>query len=403
MAVVNSPYVGIAKGRLGEGVFSRVKGQTTVRGYNPSPANPRTTDQQTQRAIFSSAVKFFSRGVQNFFKFAFENKAEKESDYNAFMRYNSNRGMYFGPEQNDNPAYPALGRFLMTKGSLPAPDFGWSSQYNVYASFAATYDPNQMGSTIGWLSQVLLTAGYQQGDIVTFCAISTDWIAGDSSDPVLYGSQPPVWNIRQFTLDTTNTELFEDYDIYVYANSSGKLVVSMDQKLDDEAVCACCVCVSRPSASGLKVSSSELWLNKMAERAWLYGRSAEWKAKVLAAWKTSGTSILQGSRSVNKVAKEVTQYVTYPDTPTTVNLNARLEVWFNRAMTYEEIAAHLKVVDEDGGILPGHQAGNSLAWYLDSETEDFPVGQIETDRPDVLYIATTAVDHDFVINGLVWD
>lgn len=403
MAVVNSPYVGIAKGRLGEGVFSRVKGQTTVRGYNPSPANPRTAGQQTQRAIFSSAVKFFSRGVQNFFKFAFENKAEKESDYNAFMRYNSNRGMYFGPEQNDNPAYPALGRFLMTKGSLPAPSFEGDNDTGVYALFPGKTGVSQDYTTLGQLSNGLLASGYQQGDIVTFVAITTDWIAGDESDPVLYGNQPPVWDIRQFTIDTTSQVSLNSLDISGGSNAQGLISCSMGQQFDDEAVCACYVCVSRPSASGLKVSSGELWLNKMAERAWLYGRTATWKAKVLAAWKASGTTVLQGGRSVNKVAKEVTQYVTYPDTPTTVNLNARLEVWFNRAMTYEEIAAHLKLVDEDGGILPGHQAGNSLAWYLDSATEDYPVGQLETDRPDVLYIATTAVDHDFVINGLVWE
>ena len=403
MAVVNSPYVGIAKGRLGEGVFSRVKGQTTVRGYNPSPANPRTPGQQTQRAIFSSAVKFFSRGVQNFFKFAFENKAEKESDYNAFMRYNANRGMYFGPEQNDDPSYPALGRFIMTKGSLPAPDFGWTSQRNVYASFDATFDPDSLGTTIGWLSQVLLTAGYQQGDIITFCAITTDWIAGDGSDPVLYGSQPPVWNIRQFTLDTTSTERYGNYDITIQPGGDGKLVIAMEQELDDEAVCACYVCVSRPSASGLKVSSGELWLNKQAERAWLYGRTTEWKNKVLAAWRVSEESILQGSRSVNRIAREVIQWVTAPSLPTTVTTAQILEVFFSSAQSLADIADHLSIVDEDGQVLIGTDSNNTIRWYVDEPANAVLVGQLDSSQPDILQVRAVNAGAGVVINELLWE
>lgn len=403
MAVVNSPYVGIAKGRLGEGVFSRVKGQTTVRGYNPSPANPRTTGQQSQRAIFSSAVKFFSRGVQNFFKFAFENKAEKESDYNAFMRYNSNRGVYFGPEQNDNPAYPALGRFIMTKGSLPAPEFFVDISNDVYARFAVSGAGAGAILTLGQLSDLLLRAGYLQGDIVTLCNITTDWIAGDESDPVLYGNQPPVWDIRQFTIDSTSAEQLSALGINAAHDGTDYILVSMEQASDNEAVCAGCVCVSRPSASGLKVSSSELWLNKMAERAWLYGRTATWRAKVLAAWKTSGTSILQGSRSVNKVAKEVIQWVAEPGLPTTVTQNQVLELYFARAMSLAEIAQHLKIVDEDGGEMPGHVSGGSIRWYYDSAAEAPLVGQLGATEPDVLTIKAINAGAGVLINDVVWE
>lgn len=403
MAVVNSPYVGIAKGRLGEGVFSRVKGQTTVRGYNPSPANPRTPGQQTQRAIFSSAVKFFSRGVQNFFKFAFENKAEKESDYNAFMRYNANRGMYFGPEQNDNPAYPALGRFIMTKGSLTAPTFEVDASSRVTAAFSVGSFSLAAVTNLGQLSQLLLSAGYQQGDIVTFCNITTDWIAGDSSDPVLYGSQPPVWDIRQFTLDTTSTETLVSLGIAISSRDDGFVRVNMSQDSDDEAVCACCVCVSRPSATGLKVSSSELWLNKQAERAWLYGRTTEWKNKVLAAWRVSAESILQGSRSVNKIAREVIQWVTAPSLPTTVTTAQILEIFFSSAQSLTEIADHLTIVDEDGQVLIGTDSNNTIRWYVDEPANAVLVGQLDSSQPDVLQVRAVNAGAGVVINELLWE
>lgn len=403
MAVVNSPYVGIAKGRLGEGVFSRVKGQTTVRGYNPSPANPRTTGQQSQRAIFSSAVKFFSRGVQNFFKFAFENKAEKESDYNAFMRYNSNRGMYFGPEQNDNPAYPALGKFIMTRGSLLAPEFYTDDDFYVEALFQVGQYDFPEGGTLGQLSAILLQGGYQQGDVITFCAITTDWIAGDASNPALYGDTPPVWDIKQFTIDTTSSETCVSLGISVNSRAGGQISISMNQEVSEENIGACCVCVSRPSASGLKVSSSELWLNNMASRAWLYGRTDLWRNKVLAAWKSQGASVLQGSRSVNKIAKEVVQWITEPGLPTTVTQNQVLELFFARAMSLAEIAQHLKIVDEDGGEMPGHVSGEAIRWYYDSAADAPLVGQLGATEPDVLTIKAINAGAGVLINDVVWE
>lgn len=403
MAVVNSPYVGIAKGRLGEGVFSRVKGQTTVRGYNPSPANPRTPGQQTQRAIFSSAVKFFSRGVQNFFKFAFENKAEKESDYNAFMRYNSNRGMYFGPEQNDNPAYPALGKFIMTKGSLPMLPFEFGSGGEVRALAAGISLGTTVPQTLGALSQRLFKSGYQQGDIVTFCAISSDWIAGDASEPVLYGDTPPVWDIRQFTLDSSSAVSLAELGISLDSATDDVTVFNMEQEVDIETVGACCVCVSRPSASGLQVSSSELYLNKPAERAWLYGRTSEWKNKVLAAWKVSGESILQGSRSVNRIAKEVIQWVTEPSLPTTVTTAQILEVFFSSAQSLTDIANHLTIVDEDGQVLTGTDSNNVIRWYVDEPANALLVGQLDSSQPDTLQVKAINAGAGIVINELLWE
>ena len=380
MAVVNSPYVGIARGRLGEGVYSRVKGQTTVRGYNPSPMNPRSSGQQSQRAQFSSAVKFFSRGVQNFFKFAFENKAEKESDYNAFMRLNANAGMYFGPAQNANPAYPAVGKFQMTKGSLPSVDYGKGLIDPLFvARFTVDSAPVTV-STFGELSRLLVDYGYQQGDIVTFCFIQTDWVAGSRSNPLIAGSEPARWSIRQFTIDVTSTVIPSELGIAYSSLNSSQFEIDMAQDVDNDYCCAGCVCVSRPSASGLKVSSSVLWLNGNSQVALLYGQSPEWKALVLEAWRTSGNTILQGSRSVNSTQQTTVEVATDPALPAEMDTEAVLYIYFSDIVEIDDLVAHLVVESSVYGVLATSKSGNTLKFTAEGEQTAFFDGVLETDN-----------------------
>ena len=399
MAVVNSPYVGIARGRLGEGVYSRVKGQTTVRGYNPSPMNPRSSGQQSQRAQFSSAVKFFSRGVQNFFKFAFENKAEKESDYNAFMRINANRGMYFGPEQNATPEYPAIGRFIMTRGSLPSLDYFMDSGLGFIALVPKSSGGGTQPTTLGALSSLLIENGYQQGDIVTFCVINTDWLAGDDSQPLVYGSDAPVWSIKQFTIDSASTATLTSLGIDLDSWDSYNWSLSMSQDMEESLVAAGCVCVSRPSSSGLKVSSSTLWLNSQAQRALIYGQSPAWRAIVLEAWRTSGSSILQGSRSVNRAQQTTVELATDPVLPYSIDTSGVLEVYFNDQVTLDSLAAHLVMECGTYGVMTTAKSGQKITFTAPDESTSFLEGTL--DDENVLSIDNTT-QNVIAINALRW-
>lgn len=74
-----------------------------------------------QRAKFANAVKFYKKAVQNFFKFAFEDKKKSESDYNAFMRHNVMNSTLLMKGNVDDAYFPALGRWQMSSGSLPNP------------------------------------------------------------------------------------------------------------------------------------------------------------------------------------------------------------------------------------------------------------------------------------------
>lgn len=60
MARINSPFVGVARGKLGEGVYTTRFGETIVRAYQPNVFNPRTLGQQDNRVVMASAAKLAS-------------------------------------------------------------------------------------------------------------------------------------------------------------------------------------------------------------------------------------------------------------------------------------------------------------------------------------------------------
>lgn len=311
MAVVNSPWVGNARGKLGEGVYYRSKGNTVARAYNPEPTNRRTVSQQQQRSLFSSAVKFFARGVQNLFVFAFENKKPQESDYNAFMRYNAKVGMYFGPEQNDDDTYPALGNFVMTRGSLGT--FRTNLDANgPEITFEATITPGQTVNTLAEVSQILVDSGLSNGDIITFLGITTEAGSGDAAAPVIPGETVPNWVIRQFTVDLANTDTMTSLGFGVSAVPGSGIVITMDGSGDYESyIAAGAVVVSRLDGGQLRVSNSDLMLNEIGQLALELGRSVTWRNVVMAAWSAEQLSILQGGVSVNSVTPDSGLRVAY--------------------------------------------------------------------------------------------
>ena len=377
MAVINSPFVGNARGKLGEAVFYRSKGNTIARGYNPEPKNRRTVSQQSQRSVFSAAVKFYARGVQNLFLFAFENKKPQESDYNAFMRYNANRGMYFGPTQNDDDTYPALGDFILTRGSL-----GSFNQYlatgGPVLSFGFTSEVTAP-TTLGALSALLVQAGLMEGDIITFMGITTDSGLGTAATPVEVGTEVPQWHLTQFTIDLSSSDSLTDLGLVAtWLSTPGVLNVSPDNfGTYDEGIASGAVVVSRQDGGLLRVSNSNLLLNETAQAALDLGRGITWRNVVMSAWSAEQLSILQGGISVNSVTPETGLRVAYQfTTPITSSALNALGMITSEALSAQRFHDLLVMVSSDGTvtkqILPGGdiqiKVNNSAAgdWVVDS-------------------------------------
>lgn len=254
---LNHPYLtmskgnmllGYARGAVGNLVFSRVKGNEVTKARNRQPANPKTSKQVYQRAKFLNAVNFYKRGVQNLFKFAYEDKTQQESDFNAFMRHNVSRAIPVGKSSSAESVYPAISNWITSVGSLNGPQavIGHSGGIGIGSALMPTYlyavgDYNispveggditpatdaqagiyiSLGSpieapTVGKLSAALKTQfpDLLEGDIITMTMI-TQVIQGIGEPLLLMPSAggpegaiaAPAWGFCQFRIDSTSTK-----------------------------------------------------------------------------------------------------------------------------------------------------------------------------------------------------
>lgn len=289
-------FLSQARGKVGSVVFAVVKGQQTARVHNPKPANPRTFGQQAQRSLLANMTKFYKRGTQKFYKFAFEDKTVRESDFNAFARKNIMNGAYVPREFFDNENYPALGIYTMTAGSLA---------HNVQVVYNGDYiivDPgtnNLTGTeatvTIGQVSAAILAnnPGLQQGDLLTF-------VTADSSMDIQMqvGPDIPTWNIVQFYLDpndisTVASKGFNFMRAQPIGQGSERGILFVQLSGIDRTSFAS-LCFSRKTDTGLKVSTSTLRPSAVAECLvyWLRGEYA--KQLAAASWGGNTDAVLEG-------------------------------------------------------------------------------------------------------------
>ena len=79
---------GMARGKVGDVVFSRLNGEQIARVRNRNPKNPRTNAQLYQRAIMATVMQAYSAG-KVIFDHSFEGYAVGEQNQRRFMRLNA--------------------------------------------------------------------------------------------------------------------------------------------------------------------------------------------------------------------------------------------------------------------------------------------------------------------------
>lgn len=293
--------LGKSRGSVGDVTFSQINGQQIAKARNRNPANPRTLKQCFQRGRFAAAVKFFTRGNQALYKFAFESKKQTESDYNAFMRENVKRAPAISKAAFDNFDYPVIAPFVMAKGSLSPMDVTFSSTAAM-VNFGVSA-PETAPTTIGELSSLLLQGEkFQAGDIITLVFISSAY-AGTYPSVAADGSGKCTWTIKQFIIDTTSTDTITAVTGMSYAAAEGIATLSLASgSAPLEGTFAGMTAIhSRNVAGGLKVSTQELVLNAAGVTAYEAEQEDAYKQAVAASWKTAGAvdiqpeAILQGS------------------------------------------------------------------------------------------------------------
>lgn len=278
------------KGSVGGETYSVVKGQTIVKAKPVQVANPRSAGQMTQRSLFIDAVRFFQHSNQNYFKLAFEDKKQTESDYNAFMRSNAKLGVNITKKMSDDPRFPALGAWMVAKGSIASPAVSFYGDNYMLTADGLT----SSNTTIGQLSAAL-KASYQlnESDIVTIVFASSQLSAVDTDtlECTYKGSSAVVWEVKQFKINSTSSTLISDVLGSDWSAHNGALWFNDE---DRETACGLFVVFSRNTAAGLKVSTSRMIPNSIAAGIITSMQQPAFIEKVLADWNTSSEAILQG-------------------------------------------------------------------------------------------------------------
>lgn len=303
-----SLFFGRATGKLGQIVLSNVKGQQIARAWQPKVANPRTSVQQVQRAKFANAVKFYKRATQNLFKFAYEDKRKTESDYNAFMRHNVENSLVLNRRSYDNPNYPALGYWYIAAGSLGellSTSYDSRTLTDAVSLHSPYTDPDSAykfteGATESTITIAQISDyfkhdfGAQDGDFVTFVGINSE-LKAINGEP----SFGPYWSITQIKIDSANSNLFLETVNKQTSNSLGIDIVdrvgAIVWKSSGSKTVLFGAILSRVTANGVLVSTSNLGFNQSGETIYARTEDDAYRKQALDSWLRSSDPILKGS------------------------------------------------------------------------------------------------------------
>lgn len=288
--------LGYGRGAVGDLVLTRLKGQQVSKARNRHPNNPRTSLQMRQRAGFVAPLKFYTRGTQNFFQFAFENRRAKESDYNAFMRMNVGQGFPLTPSEFESRQFPALGNWQLTYGSLPPVPVRLLSTYS--NSIVIDLPLPSASATWGVVSSMLVKAGAAQvGDIFTALVVDCDGTVCTATSIDVSPSVIPIWRIWQKRIDPSSSEPFPlpGCPLRLITDSGSTYVgISASDFPVNETCDALGIVISRPTTKGLRVSSSVLKWGGYVQEFINFRNSASEIQRVLAEWGANSTAILNG-------------------------------------------------------------------------------------------------------------
>ena len=301
--------LGYARGSVGDVTFYRDGGLQRARARNRQPANPRSNRQMLQRALFANAVKFHKLAVSKFFRFAFEDKRSNESDYNAFMRENLKRGVLISKTAFDTQDYPALGDWILSRGSL-AEIYGVAvgdTLQSMHFPLPVRDVTLSSDPTIAEVSQALISQAQGQwmvGDIITLVEVTAGKYDVPTATPTprRYLTNFLLW---QFFIDTADTRSFKSVcqDFYISNQTIDgvqRLCISVGVNAESAAeywqqgLHQAGVIHSRVGDT-TQVSRCELVANANYRQAIEDAQADSYISAVLADWQASGEAILQGS------------------------------------------------------------------------------------------------------------
>lgn len=204
MAVLQNLWIRGGKQKLGGVVLYQMNGQTLARELAPSISNPRTSSQMRQRVKLSNLVAFY-KANKVWMKHAFEDKAERESDYNAFVASNIGNNLVALTKSEAASGAAVVGPYQITRGSILSVEHTLSGSTIKTNINLGNYQVTA-ASTIGELSTAILNNNLTLSEGMQLSLIVNQQQSGSASQ------QPYiVCRVYEFLLSRSSTEPLTNY------------------------------------------------------------------------------------------------------------------------------------------------------------------------------------------------
>lgn len=118
MAILMNGWRGQSRKKIGNDVTYVLKGQQIARSKAANIANPRTASQMTQRIKMSNVVAMYRANKSWMDRYAFENKKQKWSVFNAFVSANLSGSLVALTKQEAASGAAVIAPYRMTDGTL---------------------------------------------------------------------------------------------------------------------------------------------------------------------------------------------------------------------------------------------------------------------------------------------
>lgn len=270
MAKVHSLAVRKARGQMGGMVYSTYGGQTIVREKPAVVSNPRTNSQMNQRIKMANVVGLYKPNRAWMEKWAFPERPQKWSNYNAYMSENLAKSVISLTKVECELGAAVLEPLTFTKGTLPIIPCtfnrinGWITDILLHNVFdpswtVAEFTTNLLDSSRGW----------QEGDQLSIILMQ-QYMRTVAYTPGIGGAPVPIikpvveTTAYEVTLDSTNTtDHMEDFGFDEVFSAERALIIAPNALcLDTDAVAHGILFVhSRKGDGGITVSTQALILD----------------------------------------------------------------------------------------------------------------------------------------------
>lgn len=257
MAILKNLWLNGSSQKLAGAVTYTLKGQQVIRKEAAKVANPRSTAQMNQRVRLANLVNFYRANRGWMKRGAFENKKQKQSDYNAFVSRNIRESNIALTKAEALAGVVVVDHYQVTDGSLPMTEVSMAQST---ARLLIAGMTQQGGTQMSTVVPKILSAypGIQENDQLSVIVMVNK--RDSNGNPKVY--------VRAYEL-ILNSEKVGSVEDNIVGPDSALTIAAGDGSLNFSVTLASgelvgyAICFSRSTSNGIKVSPAFVRLSDL--------------------------------------------------------------------------------------------------------------------------------------------